>query len=153
MNYVYEGGRHAGKTAYLKNLMLKEREKMSRQREEKFRRYPHGVEDAVIVEETPIMSKKLFFQLLPFLDKKFYTGYIKWMINEKKPGGNGLRDCYCIFCGNIANGLGIVTHGKFKFSLPICHSHMSELIRKSQVINPNTGGHAPFVFNLKTPQP
>lgn len=42
------------------------------------------------------------------------------------------RSVSCVFCGNIANVIGVIHFMKSKFNLPICKSHMGEWLEKNK---------------------
>lgn len=89
--------------------------------------------------------KKLFNQLMPFLNRKYYNGrMIRWMIEDV----NG-RSVSCFCCGNIANMIGEVTLMGWLFRLPVCKKHTADYLQKH---NPNDWAFqspGTFTMNLK----
>lgn len=64
----------------------------------------------------------IFFRLLPYVNKKYYAGRIKWLLTDKDGAG-----VYCKDCGNIANG--VIRRRKLglTFNIPYCKKHISEI--------------------------
>lgn len=79
------------------------------------------------------MTKKLFHQLLVYMNAKFYAGHIRWLLMRKVPyptkccEQSGYRNQPCVYCGSIANGLATMIIGHHKFVLPICKAHVVKL--------------------------
>jgi hypothetical protein len=70
--------------------------------------------------------KELFWQLMPYLNKKYYPGRgLRWIIND---GKNRNVDCFC--CGNYANGVARVNLCGSDFNLPICKKHAGSYMDK-----------------------
>lgn len=63
--------------------------------------------------------KKLFNQLMPYINRKYYSGSPRWMIQD----ANG-RSVSCFCCGNIANAVGEVKLMGWLFRLPVCKAHI-----------------------------
>jgi hypothetical protein len=81
----------------------------------------------ILIEGKDINYKISFLKKLPYLGKKYYHGYIRWLLMDKK--GNSIS---CDACGNIANGLIQSKVLGFIINIPICKSHISKyLIDKS----------------------
>ena len=66
-----------------------------------------------------------FFRFIGYINRKYYSGHIRWIIQDKK------GTCvYCNDCGNIANGVYTRKIHGLTFNIPMCKSHLSVLYFK-----------------------
>ncbi len=89
--------------------------------------------------------KKLFNQLMPYLNRKYYNGRgIRWMIED----ANG-RSVYCFCCGNIANAVGEVKLMGWLFRLPVCKAHLRSYMNNRTNGDWSIASPGVFPMNLK----
>ncbi len=62
---------------------------------------------------------KRFFKCLPYFNKKYYYGHIRWLLMNKKG-----ENVFCCSCGNIANGIVTTKIFRLRFNLPACKVHL-----------------------------
>ena len=84
------------------------------------------------------MKKGRMEVLRSYWYKRYYFGFIRWLLQDSK--GNGV---YCDRCGNIANGVMEVKKRIGVFNIPLCKTHGLELF-------PNLT-QAPFFVKYKKP--
>lgn len=67
------------------------------------------------------MKKGRIAQLKLYKDKKYYSGFIKWLLTDDK----GIS-VYCDRCGNIANGVMSVVRDSGTYNIPLCKNHIKK---------------------------
>ncbi|RNI26628.1 hypothetical protein [Rufibacter latericius] len=82
-----------------------------------------------------------FAQLRSYFERKYYSGYIRWILQNED--GTHVS---CDQCGNIANGIVKVQKSLGSFYFPICKKHLRELY-------PGKAEYVPCIITVEPKRP
>lgn len=66
-------------------------------------------------------------QIRSYLNRNYYSGFIRWLLQDKSGHSVG-----CDRCGNIANGVMVINSKFGLFNVPLCKKHYLEIFPDTQ---------------------